>query len=358
MTGSKDGGSTQAGGTATADGAAKVSGSPRARGTRRRMPGVLGNPTVQFVLRRLGYSAIVLLGVIIVVFAMMQLVPGDPIRVALGTRFTQEAYDALLARSGLDRPLIVQFFSYLGGVLTGDLGVSFRSGQSVTSMLVQRLPATISLAVVAIVVALVIAVPAGIYSALKEGRASDAIVRVTSQFGVSLPDFWLGVLLIMLFSAILGWLPSSGYTPLLEDPVDWARHVILPGATSGLVAAAIITRYIRSAVLEVKSSGYVRTARSKGLAPRIVLSRHIVRNAMIPILTITGIQLATILSGLMVVEVVFAWPGLGRLIYDSVEARDYPVVQGGVLLVAALFLLVNFVVDVLYAVVDPRIRLS
>lgn len=322
------------------------------------MPGFLGNPTVQFVLRRLGYSAIVLLGVIIVVFAMMQLVPGDPIRVALGTRFTQESYDALLERSGLDRPLIVQFFSYLGGVLTGDLGVSFRSGQSVTSLLMQRLPATISLAVVAITVALVIAVPAGIYSALKEGKASDAIVRVTSQFGVSLPDFWLGVLLIMLFSAILGWLPSSGYTPLLQDPVAWGRHVILPGATSGLVAAAIITRYIRSAVLEVKSSGYVRTARSKGLAPRTVLSRHIVRNAMIPILTITGIQLATILSGLMVVEVVFAWPGLGRLIYDSVEARDYPVVQGGVLLIAALFLLVNFVVDVLYAVVDPRIRLS
>lgn len=333
-------------------------GSRAAAGTSSRLPGWLRNPTVQFVLRRLGYSLVVLLGVIIVVFAMLHLVPGDPIRVALGTRFTQSSYDALLERSGLDRPLIVQFFSYLGGVFTGDLGVSFRSGRSVTDLLLQRLPATASLAAVAILIALVIAIPAGIYSALREGKASDAIVRVTSQFGVSVPDFWLGVLLIMLFAAVLGWLPSYGYTALTEDPLQWARHVILPGATSGLVAAAIITRYVRSAVLEVKSSGYVRTARSKGLAPRTVLSRHIVRNALIPILTITGIQLATILSGLMVVEVVFAWPGLGRLIYDSVEARDYPVVQGGVLLVAAMFLLVNFVVDVLYAVVDPRIRLS
>lgn len=322
------------------------------------MTAVLQNPTLRFVLRRLGYSLIVLFGVIVVVFAMLQLVPGDPIRVALGTRFTQASYDALLARSGLDQPLPVQFVNYLGGVLVGDLGVSFRSGRPVTDLIMARLPATLSLAVVAILVGLLIAVPAGIWSALREGKLSDAIVRVSSQFGVSLPDFWLGVLLILLFSATLGLLPSSGYTSLADNPVNWLRHVVLPATTSGVISAAIMTRYIRSAVLEVKSSGYVRTARSKGLAPRIVVGRHIVRNALIPILTITGIQLATILSGLMVIEVVFAWPGLGRLIYDSVLARDYPVVQGAVLLVAAIFLLVNFVVDVLYAVVDPRIRLS
>lgn len=322
------------------------------------MRAVLQNPTLRFVLRRLGYSLIVLFGVIVVVFAMLQLVPGDPIRVALGTRFTQASYDALLARSGLDQPLPVQFVNYLGGVVVGDLGVSFRSGRPVTDLIMARLPATLSLAVVAILVGLLIAVPAGIWSALREGKLSDAIVRVSSQFGVSLPDFWLGVLLILLFSATLGMLPSSGYTSLADNPANWLRHVVLPATTSGVISAAIMTRYIRSAVLEVKSSGYVRTARSKGLAPRIVVGRHIVRNALIPILTITGIQLATILSGLMVIEVVFAWPGLGRLIYDSVLARDYPVVQGAVLLVAAIFLLVNFVVDVLYAVVDPRIRLS
>lgn len=315
-------------------------------------------PLLLFTAKRLAYSAIVLLGVMTVVFLMLQLVPGDPIRVALGTRYTEESYNALLERSGLDRPLPVQYVSYLGNAVMGDLGVSFRSGRSVTGLILERLPASLSLGVVAIVIGLGISIPAGIWAALREGRIADAIVRVTSQFGVSVPDFWLGVLLILLFSATLQLLPSSGYVPLTEDPLGWLRHVILPAATAGLVAAAIMTRYIRSAVLEVAASGYVRTARSKGLAPPVVLHRHIVRNALIPILTITGIQLATILSGLIVVEVVFAWPGLGRLVFDAVTSRDYPVIQGTILFIAALFLLINFVVDVLYALVDPRIRLS
>jgi peptide/nickel transport system permease protein len=216
----------------------------------------------------------------------------------------------------------------------------------------------VSLALVGIVVALLIALPAGIWSALREGRVSDAIVRVTSQFGVSIPDFWMGILLIALFATTLGWLPTSGYRPLFGDPGGWLSHIILPGLTVGLVAGAIMTRYVRSAVLDVAATGYVRTARSKGLSPAVVTFRHTVRNALVPILTITGIQLATILGGVIVVEVVFAWPGLGRLVYNSVAARDYPVIQGAVLLIATLFLLINLVVDVLYAVVDPRIRLS
>jgi peptide/nickel transport system permease protein len=313
---------------------------------------------VRFLARRVAYSLVVLLGVLVVVFALVQLVPGDPVRIALGTRYTPEAYAALRSASGLDRPLIVQFFSYLGHALTGDLGVSFRNGDPVTATLLDRLPATVSLGLVGIVIALAIAVPAGIWSALREGRVSDTIVRVTSQFGVSVPDFWLGILFIALFSSTLGWLPTSGYRPLFDDPAGWLRHIVLPGLTVGLVAAAIMTRYIRSAVLEVASMGYVRTARSKGLSPRVVTLRHTVRNALIPVLTITGIQLATILGGVIVVEVVFAWPGLGRLVYNAVAARDYPVIQGAVLLMAALFLLINLVVDVLYAVVDPRIRLS
>lgn len=322
------------------------------------MSGLLSHPVARFLARRVAYSLVVLVGVLIVVFALVQLVPGDPVRIALGTRYTPEAYEALRSASGLDRPLIVQFFSYMGHALTGDLGVSFRNGDPVTATLLDRLPATVSLGLVGIVFALLIAVPAGIWAALREGRVSDAIVRVTSQFGVSVPDFWLGILLIALFSSTLGWLPTSGYRPLLEDPAGWLRHIILPGLTVGLVAAAIMTRYIRSAVLEVASMGYVRTARSKGLAPRVVTLRHTVRNALIPVLTITGIQLATILGGVIVVEVVFAWPGLGRLVYNAVAARDYPVIQGAVLLMAALFLLINLIVDVLYAVVDPRIRLS
>lgn len=316
------------------------------------------HPIVRFLVRRLAYSLVVLFGVLIVVFALVQLVPGDPVRIALGTRYTPEAYDALRAASGLDRPLLQQFFGYVSSALTGNLGVSFRNGDPVAGILLDRLPATASLAAFGIVVALLIALPAGIYSALREGRIGDVIVRVTSQFGVSIPDFWMGILLIALFSSTLGWLPTSGYRPLLEDPGGWLRHLVLPGLTVGLVAAAILTRYVRSAVLEVAAMGYVRTARSKGLPPKVVTFRHTVRNALVPILTITGIQLATILGGVIVVEVVFAWPGLGRLVFNSVASRDYPVIQGAVLLIAVLFLAVNLVVDMLYAVVDPRIRLS
>ncbi|MGH3582569.1 MAG: ABC transporter permease [Mycobacterium sp.] len=313
--------------------------------------------TVKFLARRLAYSLVVLIGVLIFVFALVHLVPGDPVRIALGTRYTPEAYDALRHASGLDQPLLRQFLGYLGHAATGDLGVSFRNGDPVTQVLLERLPATVSLAVVGIVVAMVIALPAGIYAALREGRLSDAIVRVTSQFGVSVPDFWLGILLISLFSSVLGWLPTSGYRPLFEDPGGWLRHVILPGLTVGLVAAAIMTRYVRSAVLEVTAMGYVRTARSKGLAPRVVTMRHTVRNALVPILTITGIQLATILGGVIVVEVVFAWPGLGRLVYNSVAARDYPVIQGALLVIAAIYVLINFAIDLLYVAVDPRVKL-
>jgi peptide/nickel transport system permease protein len=319
---------------------------------------MIGNTTLRFLARRLLYSLVVLFGVLVVVFTLVHLVPGDPVRIALGTRYTPEAYQALRSASGLDRPIVEQFFHYLSSALTGDLGVSFRNGDPVTVTLLDRLPATVSLAVVAIVVALLISVPAGIWAALHEGRLSDTIVRIASQFGVSIPDFWMGILLIGLFATTLGWLPTSGYAPLLEDPAGWLRHVILPGFTVGIVAAAIMTRYIRSAVLEVASMGYVRTAQSKGLPPRVVTFRHILRNALIPVLTITGIQLATILGGVIVVEVVFAWPGLGRLVYTAVAARDCPLIQGAVLLIATLFLLINLIVDGLYAVVDPRIRLS
>lgn len=307
---------------------------------------------------RLMHSGIVLVGVMIVVFALIQLVPGDPIRLALGTRYTQDSYEALLAASGLDRPLWEQFFAYMGSALTGDLGVSFRSGQPVTVLLLDRLPATLSLAGVGLALGLLIAVPAGIWAALREGRVADGIVRITSQFGVSVPDFWMGMLLIMVFATGLGWLPSSGYVPFAESPTGWLRQVTLPAITVGTVSGAILTRYVRAATLEVVSMGYVRTAKSKGLAPRTVTVRHIIRNALVPVLTIAGIQLATILSGVIVVEVVFAWPGLGRLVFDSVAARDYPMIQGAVLMIAVMFLLVNLLVDVLYAVVDPRIRLA
>jgi len=297
----------------------------------------------------------VLLGVSLIVFTLIHLVPGDPIRVAMGTRFDPEAYAALRARAGLDQPLVVQYFSYLGNALTGDLGVSFRTGRPVTQSLLDRLPATLSLAGMALVLALLIALPLGIVSATRSGKVSDYISTVLSQIGVSIPDFWMAILLILLFTSTLGWLPPSGYVSPTDDPLGWLEHIILPAVTVGVVSGSILTRFVRSSVLESMSQDYVRTADSKGLPGGVVLRRHVVRGALVPIVTITGVQLATLLGGVVVVEVIFAWPGIGRLTYDAVLARDYPVMQGAVLMFAAVFLVVNLVVDLVYAALDPRI---
>ena len=312
----------------------------------------------RFVLRRLAQSAVVLLGVTLVVFLLLQLVPGDPVRVALGTRFDQETYDALRERSGLDRPLPIQYLDYVASALTGDLGVSFRSGQPVSQIVMERLPATAALATFAIIFALLVAFPLGLLSAVKNGSPIDHATRVFSQFGVSVPDFWMGIMAIIVFAGMLGWLPPSGYTPFADDPVDWFMHLVMPSVTVGLVTGAILTRFIRSSVLEAMSQDYVRTAEGKGLMPRRVVTRHVLRNALIPVVTVAAVQLASLLGGVIVIEVLFAWPGIGRLTYDAVQARDYPVLQGAVLLVAALFLLINLLVDVLYAKLDPRISVK
>lgn len=312
---------------------------------------------LRYVLQRLLQSAIVLFGVTVVVFLLLQLVPGDPVRLALGTRYDQATYDALRARSGLDQPLVVQYVQYLSHAVTGDLGVSFRTGQPVTTTVLDRLPATLSLAVTALVLALLVAFPLGVLSGIRRGSIVDHAARVFSQFGVSVPDFWMGIMGILLFTGVLGWLPPAGYVSLTEDPAGWATHVILPAATVGLVTASILTRFIRSAVLEVLAEDYIRTAEGKGLRRRVIVTRHVLRNAMIPVVTVIAVQLASLLGGVIVVEVLFAWPGLGRLTYDAVEARDYPILQGAVLFVAALFLLVNLLVDLLYARLDPRISI-
>ncbi|MGI8949735.1 MAG: ABC transporter permease [Ornithinimicrobium sp.] len=310
----------------------------------------------RYVLSRVGQAAVVLLGVSIIVFGLMQLVPGDPVRVALGTRFDQDTYEALRERAGLDRPLLVQYFSYLGNALTGDLGVSFRSGRPVTDTLLERLPATLSLAGMSLLIALLIAIPLGLVSAIRSGKLSDYISTVFSQIGVSIPDFWMAILLILLLTSTLGWLPPSGYVSFTEDPVGWLTHIVMPALTVGVVSGSILTRFVRSSVLESMSQDYVRTAHSKGLPRTVVLRRHVVRGALVPVVTVFGVQLATLLGGVVVVEVIFAWPGLGRLTYDAVQARDYPVMQGAVLMFAVIFLLVNLLVDLLYAALDPRIE--
>ena len=311
---------------------------------------------LRYLLRRAVQALVVLVGAAILVFLLLQLVPGDPVRSAMGTRFNAEVYEELRAAAGLDRPLHEQLINYLTGAATGDFGVSFRNGESVFDLVVARMPATISLAVAALVIALLISFPLGIVSAMRRGTIIDHFARIGSQIGISVPDFWLGIMLILLFTSTLGWLPPSGYTPITEDPLDWLSHVIMPALAVGLISGSILTRFIRSATLESNDQDFARTARAKGLPESVVMRDHVLRNAMVPIITVAGIQLASLLGGVIVVEVLFAWPGLGRLTYDAVLARDYTVVQGAVLLVAAIFLVANLVVDLLYALIDPRIR--
>jgi peptide/nickel transport system permease protein len=309
-----------------------------------------------FVVRRVGQAVLVMLGVSVIVFGLIHLVPGDPIRLALGTRFDPDVYAALRERSGLDQPLLTQYVSWLGNALTGDLGVSFRTGQPVATMVTERLPATAFLAGGALVVALAIALPAGILSAVRSGSKLDSAVTAASQVGVSIPDFWSGIMLILLFSAVLGWLPPSGYVSPLESPVDALRHLALPAITVGVISGSILTRFVRAAMLDALHQDHTRTARSKGLAEGTVIRRHVLRNALVPIVTVVGLQLAFLLGGVVVVEVIFAWPGLGRLALDAVTSRDYPVLQAAVLLFSLTFLVINLVVDLLYALLDPRIR--
>lgn len=309
----------------------------------------------RYIIRRGAQAAAVLFGVSVLVFAIVHLVPGDPIRIALGTRFDPDVYEALRSRAGLDQPLLSQYVSWVGNALQGDLGVSFRTGRTVTSMIVERLPATVSLAVGAIVVALMIAIPLGTISALRPRSVVDWFATVFSQAGISIPEFWMGIMLILFFAGTLGWLPTGGYVPLTEDPVEWARHLVMPAVTVGVVSGSIMTRFVRSSVLEALGEEHVRTARAKGMRTRNVLTWHVLRNALVPLVTVGGIQLAYLLSGVVVVEIVFRWPGLGLLAYEAVQGRDYTVLQGAVLLFTVIFLVVNLVVDLTYAKLDPRI---
>ncbi|MDG4831593.1 ABC transporter permease [Solwaraspora sp. WMMD1047] len=310
----------------------------------------------RYLLGRALQTVIAMIGVSVAVFLIIHLVPGDPIRLAMGTRFDPDVYQALRERAGLDRPLLVQYGSWLSHAVTGDLGVSFRSGQPVTELLGQRLGPTATLAGAALLISLAIALPVGVLSAVRSGSVLDRIVTAFSQLWVSVPDFWSGIMYILLFALVLGWLPPSGYVSLLDDPVDGLRHLALPALTVGLISGSILTRFVRSAVLEALHQDYTRTARAKGLSRWRTVRRHVLPNAWIPIVTAVGLQLGFLLGGVVVVEVIFEWPGLGRLAYDAVIRRDYSLLQGTVLVIALMFLLVNFLVDVLYGYLDPRVR--
>lgn len=300
-----------------------------------------------------------LFGVSLLAFAIVPLLPGSPARVTLGVQATPEAVAALERRMGLDRPLTVQYADWIGGIVTrADFGTSLISGNPIGGEVMRRLPATFSLALVALLIGLLIALPAGFLAALKPGSGRDLGVSVMSQLGVSVPDFWMGILLILLFSETLGWLPSSGYEPLANGFWPWLSHILLPATTVGIISGSIMTRFVRSALLEVLGQEYVRTAHAKGVARLKVLRKHVARNAAISIVTIVGLQMATLLSAVVVVEIIFAWPGLGQLALTATLQRDYPALQASVLLSAVIFTVVNLATDISYTFLDPRVTYS
>jgi peptide/nickel transport system permease protein len=311
---------------------------------------------IQYIGQRLFTTLIVLLGVTFAVFLIIQLVPGDPARVILGVQANEENTAALRERLGLNEPFLVQYGNWLINAVQGDLGRSLITGQEVAPQIAARLPATLMLAAAALIIGLIIAIPAGIISALKPGSTIDVVASISSQVGVAIPDFWLGIMLILLFSLTLGWLPARGYTPIQESFSGWLSHIILPAITLGIISGAVQTRFVRSAMLEVLNENYIRTAHAKGLAERKVIMGHALPNAMITIVTIIGLQITALLSAVVVVEVVFGWPGLGRLALEAVLDRDYPLLQGTVLIMAMMLTMVNLGVDLLYFVLDPRIE--
>lgn len=314
---------------------------------------------LRYLVRRLLSLLPVFFLMTIIVFLLIRLVPGDPIDVMYGSEGMDEARRAVLTRDlGLDQPVIVQYIKWLGRALSGDLGRSYRAQMPVLDLILQRLPATIFLSLAALFFSVILAIPLGIISAVKRNTWADFGSMVFAIFGISLPQFWSGILLVLIFSIWLKWLPSIGYVSPLENFGEFISHLILPSITLGWSLAGTTTRLTRSSLLEELSRDYVRTARGKGLSERIVLWGHALRNALIPIITMIGLQLAFLIGGAVIVEVVFAWPGIGLLVVDSIFARDYPVVQGIILIIAVMVVLVNILVDIVYTVLDPRIRLS
>lgn len=313
---------------------------------------------IRFALRRLLATIPTLLVVTLLVFGLVRLLPGDPARLMLGESANPQAIAELRTAMGLDRPIAVQYLAWLGDIVRFDLGRSLVDNTSVSRIIATKLPTTIELAVLSMVVALALAIPAGTISAVRRGGTVDGAVTVFALAGISLPNFFLGILLIYLFSVNLRWVPASGYVGLFDDPARNLSLMVLPAITIGVSLGAVLTRYLRSSLVETLSQDYVRTALAKGVPGVMVVLRHGLRNAMIPVITAFGLQLGTLLGGAIITEQIFSIPGFGRLIVDAVSTRDLPVIQGVVLIAAVAVFLVSFVVDLLYAAADPRIAYS
>jgi ABC-type dipeptide/oligopeptide/nickel transport system permease component len=329
-----------------------------------------------YIIKRLLQIIPVVLGVTLIAFSLIHLAPGDPVRTMLGQHATQQEIDDIRAKYGLDQPLYVQYFIWLSHVLQGDLGRSILSHEQVTTEIASRFPNTIELAIAAMIFAILIGVVAGIISATKQYSVADYTVMGIALFGISMPVFWLGIMLMMIFGVFLGWLPIGGRIDLLlpftritgfmvidsiitgngTALISVLRHLILPAIALGTIPMAIIARTTRSSMLEILRQDFIRTERAKGLSERKVIYKHAIRNAMVPVVTVIGLNFGLLLSGAILTETVFSWPGVGRLVVDSVYARDYPLVIGCILVFALVFVIVNLITDLLYTYIDPRIR--
>ncbi|HWP68185.1 MAG TPA: ABC transporter permease [Rectinemataceae bacterium] len=314
----------------------------------------------RYIVRRLLSLIPVLLGVSIIVFFLVRLIPGSALQMYLGTQVeaTPEQMEELKRIFGEDKPIPVLYIEWLGRVVQGDFGYSLRTGRTVLPDILQRLPLSIEITLFALVLALVIGIPLGILSAIKQNPVSDVLIRITGLLGLSLPQFWLASLMVLAFSNLRGWIPMGNYVSFMSAPLQNLKMLFFPSLAIGIGLAAVIMRYTRNSMLEVLQMDYIRTAKAKGLKKRVVILRHALRNAILPVITVAGFNTGYLLGGAIVIEEVFALPGMGRLALYAIYQRDYPLIQGIVLLIAAMFVLVNLVTDLIYASVDPRIRLD
>jgi len=311
---------------------------------------------ITYIARRLLATLPVIVMVAIVIFAILRLTPGDPAAIIAGDDATAAQLEQIRQSMGLDQPIYIQFIVWVGQLLQGDLGVSLLSGTPVLQMIAGRMGPTLALAVSTIVLTVVIAIPLGVIAAWRQGKLLDRLIMSLSVLGFSIPTFVVGYLLIYFFAIQLDWLPVQGYKPLSAGLLPFAQRLILPTLALSAIYVALIARITRSSIIEVMGEDYIRTARAKGLQEKAVLMRHALRNAAVPIVTVIGIGIASLISGVVVTESVFNLPGLGRLVVEAVLARDYPVIQGLILLFSIVYILINLIVDLLYTVFDPRIR--
>ena len=312
--------------------------------------------TFRYLYRRLGSTLPMLVMVGLITFLLIHITPGDPAAVVAGENASQEAIDAARHRLGLDQPFLVQFWHWLVAVLHGDLGTSFTSGKPVTELIFDRMPITLSLTAGATLIGLLIAVPLGVFAATKRGSWLDKVTIFGTSLGIAAPEFFIGLLLVLLVALELGWLPATGYIPFEEDPVEWARRLTLPSITLGLGVAAELARQVRGAMIDVLSRDYIQTARAKGLSGFSIIIKHGLKNAAIPVVTVLGLQVRRLLGGTVIVEQIFAMNGVGSLAVRAVFLRDLPVLLGVALTTAVIVLIVNLLVDMSYGYFDPKVR--